>query len=296
MHRKPDWEIEGRDWPNREWSRFVTVGDQRWHLQDLGKGPVLLLLHGTGAATHSWRDLAPLLAEDFRVLAPDLPGHGFTDTPGADGLSLPGMAAGVAGLLKALDLTPDLVFGHSAGAAILARMCLDRHLDPRVLIGENGALLPLRGLAGHWFAPAARLFATHPLLTRFFAWRSRAPGSVERLVASTGSRLDDRGLDLYRRLVVTPGHVGAAIGMMANWDLGPLTEDLPRLATPLVMLVGERDSTVRPAETRRIGKLVPGLEVETIPGVGHLAHEEAPAVVAGMVRRIARGHGVLGAA
>ena len=59
----------------------------------MGDGPDLLLLHGSGAATHSWRDLAPLLARDFRVIAPDLPGHGFTETPGGDGLSLPGIGA-----------------------------------------------------------------------------------------------------------------------------------------------------------------------------------------------------------
>lgn len=294
MHRRPDWDHEGRDWPNREASRFVVVGDQRWHVQQQGQGPVLLLVHGTGAATHSWRDLAPLLARDFTVLAPDLPGHGFTDIPEAPGLSLPGMAAGLSGLLNTLGVTPDLVLGHSAGAAILARMCLDHCIAPRALISENGAFLPLRGLAGRWFAPAARLFATHPLLTRFFAWRSRAPGSVERLVAGTGSRLDPRGLDLYRRLVITPGHVEAAIGMMANWDLEPLVRDLPRLGTPLIMLVAEHDTTVRPAEARRVRALLPTLEIETIPGVGHLAHEEDPATVAERVRVIARRIGVLG--
>ena len=53
----------------------------RWHVQMMGTGPQVLLLHGAGAATHSWRDVAPLLARDFTVIAPDLPGHGFTDTP-----------------------------------------------------------------------------------------------------------------------------------------------------------------------------------------------------------------------
>ena len=287
MHRQPAWDLEGRDWPNREASRFVEVDDLRWHIQELGQGPILLLVHGTGAATHSWRDLAPLLARHFTIIALDLPGHGFTRSPGGQGLSLQGMADSLAALLGALGVTPDLVLGHSAGAAILARMCLDRRIAPRALISLNGALLPLRGMAGKWFAPAARLFATHPLLTRFFAWRSRAPGSVERLVASTGSHLDRRGLDLYRRLVITPGHVAAAIEMMANWDLRPLQRDLPRLATPLIMLVSEGDTTVGPAEARRVRALLPTLEVQSISPHGHLAHEEAPDIVANAVRGIA---------
>ena len=78
----PRWTHEGRDWPNATASRFVAAGGVKWHVQVMGQGPVALLLHGTGSATHSWRDLAPLLARDFTVVAPDLPGHGFTSAIG----------------------------------------------------------------------------------------------------------------------------------------------------------------------------------------------------------------------
>ena len=100
---RPDWAVEGRDWPHREASRFVEAAGLRWHVQEFGRpeAPVLLLLHGTGAATHSWRGLAPLLAQDFFVIAPDLPGHGFTDPLPADRLSLPGMASAIRDLLTA---------------------------------------------------------------------------------------------------------------------------------------------------------------------------------------------------
>lgn len=78
-----NWDHDGRDWPNREHSRFVEAAGLRWHVQQMGRGPVLLLLHGTGASTHSWRALMPLLAAEFTVVAPDLPGHGFTSAPPA---------------------------------------------------------------------------------------------------------------------------------------------------------------------------------------------------------------------
>ena len=95
-----NFETDGRDWPHRQASRFVEAGGLKWHVQIMGAGPPLLLVHGTGASTHSWRDLMPLLAERYRVVAPDLPGHGFTQMPASsEGLSLPGMAAGVASLL-----------------------------------------------------------------------------------------------------------------------------------------------------------------------------------------------------
>ena len=120
----------------------------RWHVQVMGSGPPLLLLHGTGAATHSWRDLMPMLAQDFTVIAPDLPGHGFTETPGGDGLSLRGMARELAALLGALGLQPALAVGHSAGAAIAIRMRLDGRLDGR--LGGSGG----RGRQPQWRAAA----------------------------------------------------------------------------------------------------------------------------------------------
>jgi magnesium chelatase accessory protein len=296
MHPRPDWEREGRDWPNRAFSHFVSAGGVRWHVQRMGQGPVLLLIHGTGAATHSWRDLAPLLAEHFHVVAPDLPGHGFTQTPSPRGLSLPGMARSLGILLETLAAPPDLVLGHSAGAAILARLCLDAMIAPRALISVNGALLPLRGLAGHWFSPAAKLLAANPLVPRLFAWQATSPQAVQRLVASTGSRIDPRGVELYRRLISTPGHVAATLRMMANWDLDPLMRDLPRLRTPLILVVAERDCTVRPAEAGRVRELVPGAETHHLPDLGHLAHEERPRLLADLIRSVAARHGLPAAA
>ncbi len=61
---------DGKDWPLRDTSRFVEAGGLRWHVQMLGRGPVLLLVHGAAAATHSWRDLAPMLARHFASSCP----------------------------------------------------------------------------------------------------------------------------------------------------------------------------------------------------------------------------------
>ncbi|TNF56789.1 MAG: alpha/beta fold hydrolase [Gammaproteobacteria bacterium] len=292
MPERPQWEREGQDWPNREASRFDLAEGLRWHLQVMGQGPRLLLVHGTGAATHSWGGLVPLLAERFEVLAPDLPGHGFTASPSGTALSLPWMAHALGGLLRRLGKAPDLVVGHSAGAAILARMCLDGLIAPRALISLNGALLPLRGMPGHFFSPAAKLAAATPLLPRFFAWRAASPGAVERLVESTGSSLDARGIELYRRLVSCPGHVGAALNMMANWDLAPLQRDLSHLKTPLYLVVGDRDWTVPPTDAQRVRQLVPQAQVITLPRLGHLAHEERPREVADLIGRLANAQGL----
>ena len=116
---RPLWERDGADWPNRTASRFVASSGLTWHVQEMGAAdaPVLLLLHGTGAATHSWAGLAPLLAARFRVVAPDLPGHGFTGTPPGHGLSLPAMARRTGALLEAIGARPSEVAGLLDGRA-----------------------------------------------------------------------------------------------------------------------------------------------------------------------------------
>jgi magnesium chelatase accessory protein len=281
------WERDGYDWPNREASRFVEAAGLRWHVQQLGQGPVLLLIHGTGAATHSWRDLAPLLAAHFTVIAADLPGHGFTETPPPERLSLPGMAQALDGLLQTLELKPVMAAGHSAGAAILARMCLDRMITPQLLVSLNGALLPLRGMAGQIFSPVAKLFAANTLVPRLFAWRAGDHAAVERLIASTGSKLDARGVGLYARLVRNPAHVAGVLGMMANWDIKPLAYELPYLTTPLVLIVGAGDKTVPADDAARVRMRLPAARIIPFAGLGHLAHEECPQAIADLLIQLA---------
>jgi magnesium chelatase accessory protein len=281
-------------WPLRSASRFHTVDGLRWHVQKLGAGPAVLLLHGTGAATHTWRELAPRLAERFTVIAPDLPAHGFTARPADDrDLSMAGMARALQALLRRMRIAPVLGVGHSAGAALLARMCLDRRMAPLGIASLNGALLELPGLPRVVFAPMARLLAANPLVPRLFAWRARDRAAVERLVASTGSRLDTAGIEQYARLVSDPEHVAGALGMMAQWNLGALERDLPRLSVPLLLVVGGSDRTLPPSEAKRVQRLLPAARIVELAPLGHLAHEEQPAAVARLIVEFAARCGAL---
>jgi putative magnesium chelatase accessory protein len=292
-HVKPNWDSDGHDWPNRASSRFVEAAGLRWHVQEMGQGPVILLVHGTGAATHSWRTLAPLLAQHFTVVAPDLPGHGFTETPPTPRLSLDAMAEDLTALLRALGHRPVLVAGHSAGAAVLARMCIDGQITPGSLIGLNGAMLPIGGVAGRFMTPFARMLAASAAVPRLFAQFASREKFVERMIAETGSALEPAGVEFYRRLTCSPGHVAAAIRMMANWKLRPLARDLPRLATKLVLVTGGNDKTIAPKDAVRVNALVPGSRVVTFPGLGHLAHEERPDEVSSLMVHLARSAGLL---
>jgi len=278
---RPLFARDGADWPLREHSRFVDAGGLSWHVQRLGAGPNLLLLHGAGGATHSWRGLAPLLAPRFDVLAMDLPGHGFSE-PSRTEVSIPGMAKAVAALLTAERFAPAVVVGHSAGAAIAAQLCLEGAIAPGAFVGINAALTPFPGVAGVLFPPLARLMALNPLFPRLFSW-SADREAVARLIAGMGSRLDTRGLELYARLLSKSGHCAGTLAMMANWRLDKLAIDLPKLAPPALLIVGAKDRAVPPADAGRVASGLKGARVVEIAGVGHLAHEEKPEAVAALI-------------
>lgn len=278
MRAKLDWTRDGADWPLREHSRFVQSGHIAWHVQELGAGPVLALLHGTGASTHSWRSLAPLLAQTHRVVMFDLPGHGFTSGHRARDLTLPGMAQAVAHLFDALTIRPDGVIGHSAGCAVALRAQIDGLLHPRTIVGLNAALLPFPGSAGRIFPSIARALFLNPLAPVMFASQANAR-SVSRLIAGTGSTLNEEGLHLYLRLFETSAHVSGAIGMMAQWDLQALVADMHKLSARLVLIVGDQDKAVAPGQADTVRALTPKARKVVLSGLGHLAHEEAPDAV-----------------
>jgi magnesium chelatase accessory protein len=275
------WRTEGGDWPNRDASRFVAAGGVRWHVQVAGQGPVILLLHGTGAASHSWRDILPDLARDFTVVVPDLPGHGFSSLLGAP--TLPAMARAVAALLANLGVAPALIVGHSAGAAIALRLAIDG--APVPVVSFNGALLPFPGIAAKLFPAMAKLLFVNPLVPAIFALQARGPGVVAKfLPRATGSTIDARGVALYERLFRHSGHVGGALAMMANWDLATLAADFARVRGPVRLAYGDRDAAVPPSVAGDVAKRIVGSTTVAMAGLGHLAHEEDPAAAIAVIR------------
>ncbi len=287
------WEVSGLTWPNRAASSFVEAGGLRWHVQQAGTGPTLLLLHGTGAATHSWRGLLPWLAKFFTVIAPDLPGHGFTSAPSPAEHSLPSFAALITALLTKLRAKPAIAVGHSAGAAIAARMCLDNTISPTGIVAINGAMLPLQGLPGAVFSPLAKLLAANSIVPKLFSWRAGDRAVTERLLHGTGSKIDEEGVALYSELMRHSSHATAALNMMAHWDLPTLQRDIARLTTPMLLIVGDNDRTVPPNDAARLQRFLPKTTVRHLPHLGHLAHEEAPQQVGEIIRDFAAQLGVL---
>lgn len=281
-----DWARDGRDWPLRAASRFVFAGGLRWHVQRVGQGLPVLLVHGTGATTHSFRALIERLSDTCELVAFDLPGHGFTDPLERDELRLEAVASLGAELLAALEFRPRLVVGHSAGAAVLCRMALDGYLAPQRIVSLNGALRPYWGRASRFFTALARGLAGTALPAQLVAQRARSNAAIELLLQASGSRVPSKEISLYRRVASSPEHVRAALRMMAGWDLVSLWRDLPELRVPLSLIVGDRDRFVPPSESEAVLRHIASADRIVVPDAGHLMHEERPDRIAALIREL----------
>ena len=274
------WEREGKLWPHREASQFVTAGGLDWHVQRMGSGPELLLLHGTGASCHSWQGMMPLLAEHFSLIVPDLPGHAFTVGRLRGGPSLANMTRAIGALLAELGATPAAIAGHSAGVAI----ALDhaRQTDPALpVIGFAPAITPFPGLAAKLFPAMAKLLFVNPLVPRIFAASTRFPGEAKRFVfRSTGSHTGAVELACYEALLGNARHCEGALDMMANWNLEAFAESLPDIANPLLLVHGRKDKAVPVGSVEGAAARMPDARLELVPDLGHLLHEEAPEMAA----------------
>jgi magnesium chelatase accessory protein len=154
---------------------------------------------------------------------------------------------------------------------------------PPQIIGINAALEPFDGLAGVFFPIIAKTIAALPLAADFFSATTARGNGVERIIKGTGSNLPAEDLDYYRRLVASRDHVNATLRMMAQWNLEGLLERLPQLDARTLFIVGDRDKAVPPAVSVTAANRMPNASCTTLPGLGHLAHEEDAEAVAALV-------------
>jgi magnesium chelatase accessory protein len=270
-----------QNWPHRDTSRLIACKPHLWHVQQMGHGPTLLLIHGAGGASHSFRHLMPILAQHYHVIAIDLPGQGFTRLGARNRCGLDPIAEDLTTLCAQEHWHPTAIIGHSAGAAIALRMA--QLIPTQAVIGINAALGSFDGVAGWLFPMMAKLLSLTPLVPHLFSKLSGNPARVHSLLTSTGSTLDPAGEAQYLTLIRTPGHVDATLAMMAQWRLDKLLASLPALQTPCLLITAAKDSAVPPAISATAAKRMPRAQHASLATYGHLAHEEAAPVVANLI-------------
>lgn len=269
------------DWPHRATSRHVACRPHLWHVQMMGEGPLLLLLHGAGGSTHSWRHLMPILAAAYTVVAIDLPGQGFTRMGTRGRCGVDAISEDIIALCDHQGWQPAAIIGHSAGAAIALRMAETR--APKAVIGINAALGSFDGTAGWLFPMMARLLSITPLVPQIFSRLSGTPARVKTLLASTGSNIGPEGEAQYLTLIRASGHVDGTLAMMAQWQLDGLLRRLPVQQTPCLLITSDGDKAVPFDVSTKAAAQMPDAVCVNIPRYGHLVHEEAAQKVADVI-------------
>jgi 3-oxoadipate enol-lactonase len=253
--------------------RTLDVNGIRMHLTEAGDpaAPPLLLLHGIGAAASMHLDLvAGWAAEGFRVLAPDLRGHGRTTRPPA--YSMGDHVADLTGLLDALALPSAGVVGVSMGSYLAQALVVaaPERVDALVLVvsqPDGTTSASARYLAEH--ADEVEGLSTEEqqlwLAQRMFAPDS-GDGPRQRALAWFAAQ-QEAGLALDE------AQLQAANDALAGFDFRP---DLPRVAVPTLVVSGRHDVLNPPERGRAIADLVPGSRFEVFEHSGHLLPGEEP--------------------
>jgi magnesium chelatase accessory protein len=275
-----DFDRMPANWPYGGNSRISRVRPHDWCVFEVGTGPEILLLHGAGGSSHSFRNLIPELAA-YRCLVPDLPGQGFSRAGNKGRLGIDPMAEDLARLIEHEGWRPKIIIGHSAGAALALRLSTLIPIDS--IIGINAALGSFEGAAGVLFPLLARVLSVTPFVPRFVSrlW-GNAP-TVRRLLNSTGSRLDEAGIAQYITLVQDAAHVDGTLGMMAQWKLDALMADAANLTTPTLLIATSGDKVVPARVSRDAATAMPKATYLELPKLGHLVHEEAAPKIAMLI-------------
>ncbi len=243
---------------------------------ELGAGPPLVLLHGLGDSHRTWKLVAPRLAEHFRVLLLDLPGHGLSDRPDAP-YTLDWYAAMVLGWLDAIGVGTTAVVGHSYGGGVAQWMVLAQR--PRI---DRLALVATGGL-GHSVALGLRM-ALFPVLGRLLTQPLMHPATHAMMRIGIGGsvRIDPEEIALTAARNARPGTGRAFHRTVAGcmdlsgqrvqaWERIHEVDSLP----PLALFWGERDKILPVGHAYAAQKRIGGARLCTYPRVGHFVPLEA---------------------
>ncbi len=259
---------------------------QEIHYEVRGEGQPVFLVHSLGTAGFIWEELADRLAGRYRVVLPDLRGHGRSPRSGP--LTMAAMAADLAGLARGAGMVPAVWLGISMGGVVVQEVyrrrpeavrglvlaCTFAHVDPeaaRRRVEERRAFL-----ADHSLEEFARRYVEQTL-------RPTTPADRREAVLRAMSAMDPAA------------YLEAAEAVFA----ADTRDVLPAIAVPTLVLGGERDAGYPPEEMRALAAAIPGASVEIIPSAGHLAHLDNPdafaEAVLAFLERLERGEGTTAA-
>ena len=254
-------------------SSFVAAAGLRLHVRDSGprEAQAVLLLHGFGASLHTWDAWARTLETRYRVIRFDLPAAGLTGPdPGGDHSDERALQV-IVSLMDTLAVPRAHLVGHSMGGRLAWRLAAEQpaRVDRLVLVAPDGFASP-----GFEYGRAPEV----PVLARLLPWTLPRPVLRAGMASAWAdpAALSDATVDRYHDLMRAPGVRQALIARMAQIVPQPPGPWLRRIEAPVLLLWGERDAMIPPANAADYQRELPRSRLVLLPGVGHLPQEEAP--------------------
>lgn len=267
--------------------KFLELHGDRVAYRDAGEGEVLLLIHGMAGSSATWRAVMPQLSKKYRVVAPDLIGHGESAKPRGD-YSLGAFAVWLRDFLDELGVTRATVVGQSLGGGV-AMQFVYQHPDycERLVLISSGGLGPdvgliLRLLSAPGIELVLPIVAPKPVLRlgeKVKSWMSgvgiQSPRGAEIWSAYCSLSDSQTRQSFLRTLRSVVDYRGQAVSALSRLQL--------QSGLAVMTIWGEKDDII-PVEHAYAAQAVrEGSRVEVLPGVGHFAQVEAPAQVVDLI-------------
>lgn len=257
---------ESIDWKAAPYpGRIIDVDGVGVHYVEQGSGPAVVLVHGFGGLTFSFRYTMPALAADHRVVALDLKGFGYSERPARSNYSVTAQARLVIRFMDILKIKKAALVGHSMGGEVVMRVAAmaPERVEKLVLAasvsGDRIPTLPVTPLIKPWLTIFARLFGRRFFLRCFFD-RSKATDAV---------------FEAYRAPALIKGSRDA-IYQLARDSRKDKRIEYSRITQPVLILWAAAERIVPNWALGRLRSKLPQARVDTIERAGHLLLEEQP--------------------
>lgn len=255
--------------------RFVEVQGLQLYVEQAGQGEPVLLLHGFCCSSFTWREVIPGLARDHRVIAPDLPGFGYTERPrDPQAYRFAGLGRTVLGLLDRLEVAQAHLIGHSYGGA-LALWFAERHPERVRSLSLVSTATPDRLAVEQRQAWARYRPLNYLLLHAALLGRAAVRKSLEESYHDP-SLVTDELVDAYRDRLLVEGIEDAYYGFLAPVADPPPPVDLQALEMPVLMLWGDDDRIIPAERATPYVTRFPRVRMVVFDGCGHVPMEERP--------------------
>jgi pimeloyl-ACP methyl ester carboxylesterase len=255
--------------------------------EEKGEGPPVLLIHGFGASTYTWRHIAPDLARDHRVIAMDMKGFGQSDKPFDESYSVFDQAELLTQLILDLDLRDLTIVGHSFGGGVALVLVLD---EAERLKGRITKLVLLDSIAYPQDIPMFFRMLDMPIFSHVGV--RMVPPAVQTRIALQiayldNSKIEDEVVETYAAPLRTAAGKHAIIHsarQIVPEGIEELSRRYKSIEQPTLILWCDHDRIVPLDVGLKLRRTLPNASLKLVDECGHMPHEEQPEATLGLLR------------